>query len=262
MGVFILPKINLIKAYLFYVFLTKSIHLPRNKSFKTIKFKNVMKSILKVVFLALFAVSSFSVMAQLSIGGRVGANFANYSISNIEDVSPNSITGFSVALVLDIGITENFSVQPEIAFIQKGFNQEETFEIFGETFTVKADQIVNHIDVPILAKYAFVNSETLVVYAAVGPVLGYAISGKYKVESNGEKETMDINFDDDGINRFDFGASFGAGAGFGVGPGHIIVDLRYVMGFSNLIKDPVDNEKVNNTGFGASVGYVVPIGGE
>ncbi len=221
-----------------------------------------MKSILKLILISLMTMTSFNVMAQLKIGGRVGVNIANVAVSNIEDISTNSITGFSIAGVLDIPVAGNFSIQPEIVFIQKGFNQEETFEIFGETFTVKADQIVNHIDVPILAKYAFVNSETLVVYAAVGPVLGYAISGKYKVESNGEKETMDINFDDDGLNRFDFGASFGAGAGFGVGPGHIIVDLRYVMGFSNLIKDPVDNEKVNNTGFGASVGYVVPIGGE
>jgi hypothetical protein len=219
-----------------------------------------MKIISKSILIFLLVFSTSNLMAQLSIGGRVGANFANVSVSNIEDISTNSITGFSVAFVLDIGITENFSVQPELAFIQKGFNQEETFDILGTMFTIKVDQVINYIDVPILAKYAFVNSETLIVYVAAGPVLGYAMSGKTTVEQDGEKETMDINFDDEGINRFDFGGSIGAGAGFGVGPGHIVLDLRYVMGFSNLIKDPIDNEKVNNTGFGASVGYVVPLG--
>ena len=95
-----------------------------------------MKIISKITLIFLLVFSTSQLMAQLSIGGRVGANFANVNIkSEGIEISPSSITGFLIAVPFDIAISENFSVQPELMFIQKGY--EVSFDFLGTTVNRK-----------------------------------------------------------------------------------------------------------------------------
>lgn len=218
-----------------------------------------MKNISKLLLLCLLTSSSYSLMAQLSLGLRAGANFGNVSFDPDDDFDPMSITGLIIAVPFEIAISENFAVQPELMYIQKGYGEEDSFQ--GQTFSI--DLIINQIDVPVLAKYLFVNSETFSAYAAGGPVFGYALSAKGKSESNGDKEEVDLDWDDDlpDYNRFEVLVSIGAGAGLPVGPGQIVLDLRYLFGLTDL--DGADDDfTAKNNGFQATVGYMIPIGGE
>ena len=202
---------------------------------------------------------TFTATAQISVGVRVGANFANQDFeAEGLSISPDGITGLSFAVPVEIGITESFSVQPELVYIQKGSSFD--FEFYG--YTTKQETTINYFEIPILAKYKFV-TEPVQAYIAAGPVIGFGLGGTISAEVNGQKEEEDIDFERDGLKKSDFGLSIGAGVGFGAGPGQVVVDLRYILGLSN-IADLEDGEdgSIKNRGFGIGVGYMFPIGGE
>ncbi len=216
-----------------------------------------MKNISKIVLLALFTLTSFQAISQLSIGTRAGVNFA-YII--FEDASGDEvfIPGLVIAVPFNIGIVKKFSIQPEFMYIQKGYGE----KFFFFSTDVKRKLVVNQIDIPVFAKFSFVNTDEILAYLGGGPVIGYALNAKIKVEANGQKEIESVSFADLDYNRFEVGATFGLGVGVGVGFGHIIFDTRFMIGFTNL--DSTGYSTVaNNIGFAFTLGYMVPLtGGE
>jgi len=186
----------------------------------------------------------FGIENELSTGTgfAIGVGY-NYTIGNI---------GKSV-----------FSVQPELYFIQKGFNATTKGEMYeGEAiFDYTADQKykINYFEVPLLARFEFGSGNTKFSFLA-GPSLGYGLGGKMKgtltlddgydtykqdIESDikfgdapvNDEEIEDLYFD----NRLDFGAVVGAGVTFS---NKVIVEARYGLGFTNLSDD---NDSANRT---------------
>ncbi len=193
---------------------------------------------------------------SLSFGIRTGINSATV---NVEDesglnVEPESRTGLDIGLMLEIGLTEDFSIQPEIHYMQKGFEQ--VFEILGDEF--ESELSLNYLEIPILAKYSF-GSETVRGFVNAGPSLGYALSGKTIESFNGDKEETDLDFEEEEFSRLDFSFALGGGIGFKTGPATIFVDVRYLLGLSNL-DDSENDTTVRNRGLGFAVGAMFPLG--
>ena len=203
--------------------------------------------------------------AQISIGVRAGANLANVSFSDTSDLDigdPKTRVGAILGAVLEMGITEKLAIQVEPSFIQKGWRIKDESQLLGQTIKIDGNYTFNYIDVPVLAKLRF-NGENTGLYAFAGPTFGYMASGKYKVTSEfaGQKETEeeDIEFDDeDGINRFDVGATLGAGFQLNLGGGRLFFDARYNLGLSNIAdEEEVDDDfSIRNKGIGLSIGYL------
>jgi hypothetical protein len=216
-----------------------------------------MKVISKIALLCFLLVSTSNLMAQLTIspGLRVGVNLANVSADPDFEIDTESIIGLIFAVPVEIGIGESFAIQPEVMFVQKGFKIEQN--LLG--FNFESQMIVNQLDIPILAKFKFVNTESFQAYAAAGPVFGYALSGKQKIEALGQSEEEDVDFDEIGYNRFETLVSVGAGAGIPIGPGVIVLDLRYLFGLSDL--DDTEDVKVKNNGFQGGIGFMFTFGG-
>ena len=210
-----------------------------------------MRTVLKLTSLFAFLCVFTTMNAQnLSFGLRAGVNIATVNIEQDGiSIEPDSRTGLDIGALLNIGITDAFSVQPEVSFIQKGY----AIDLLGD----KVELILNYIEVPVLAKYGF-GSESFQGFVQAGPSFGFAASGKTKF---GDEEE-DIEFEDD-FNRFDFGLQFGAGAGFAAGSGQAFVDFRYALGLSNLdASEGEESGTINNRGILLTVGYLVPIGGK
>jgi hypothetical protein len=210
-----------------------------------------MKTI-KVLVLCIGLLSlTTSVFAQLSVGFRAGVNIANQTFEQDGvEISPDSRLGITAAGLVEIPVSGGFSIQPEIAFVQKGLKFK--FDFLGTTEEVET--ILNHIDVPILAKYNF-GSETVGAFVAAGPTFGYAISGKSK--ANGEEDKFDDG-DWEGYKRFEIGASLGAGVGANVGSGMLFLDVRYLLSLTNLAEE--EGFTAKNKGISLSVGYKFPLG--
>ena len=108
---------------------------------------------------------------------------------------------------------------------------------------------LNYLELPLLIKANF--GETAKFFVMGGPSIGYLLSGR-SVDDNGNED--DIDFDE--WNRLELGAHLGAG--IGVGP--LVIDVRYLLGISNLANDLPDDAEIRNTGFGAGVSLL--FGGE
>ncbi len=214
----------------------------------------------KLVF-ALFAMTlTFTSFAQLSVGVRAGVNFANQTFeAEGLSISPDGLTGLYVSIPVEIGISDKFSVQPELTYLQKGSSTK--FDVLG--FSTESTVTYNYLELPILAKYKFVKTDDLGVYAAAGPSFGYALGGESKVSLQGVEETTDIDFgkeEFEDFNRLDVALNFGAGVEYQAGPGKLVLDLRYMLGLSNLNGAEDDDATTKNNGFAASIGYMFTLG--
>lgn len=202
-----------------------------------------MKNSLHLKLFTLVALSLFSFTtldAQIKFGARVGANISkqDFKQGNLT-VERESKFGLDLAIVSNIPLGELVSLSPELHWSQKGYKIE---DIGGPIEHLTAT--INYLELPILVKFNF--GETAKFFVMGGPSFGYLLSGTSKDE-DGNKE--DIDFED--YNRLDLGAHLGAG--FGIGP--IILDLRYIIGFTNLAADIPDTE-IHNTSFGAGISFM------
>lgn len=225
--------------------------------------KHITKSILLLV--AAFAAFTASAQVQISYGPRVGINLAKWEVDSEDEIGDiKNRLGFLAGAVFEIRFNDNFAIQPEINFLQKGVKSEfsETDTIFG-SFSGTSDIYINYLEVPVTLKVGKSFGVARVDLLA-GPSLGYGLSGKskstYTFNGATEKEEFDINFKDDEISRVDLGLQIGAAASFGLGESaRLFVDGRYLLGFTNLIDSSGSNETIHNRGIAFSAGILIPL---
>ncbi|MCC7465760.1 MAG: PorT family protein [Saprospiraceae bacterium] len=216
-----------------------------------------------LAFIVLF-LQGFAVSAQVSI--KAGVNLASVAEDAVEEnfaeQSSKSIVGFQAGLAFDLATESAFSLQPELLFIQKGGRVSYGF---NDNNKVESRYYYNYVEVPVLAKLKFYNTERNTgLYLIAGPYAGLAVSGKVKTTLTvfGQSSTSeeDISFDnddpDDRNRRLDWGFSFGGGIKFG----QAYLDLRYNLGINNLLDQDADNQNDNkpyrrNRGVGLALGY-------
>jgi|JI71714CRNA_FD_contig_71_2501672_length_696_multi_3_in_0_out_0_1 hypothetical protein len=195
---------------------------------------------------------SVIIYAQTSIGLRAGLNFSKVNLSGddvtAEDTDPlKNISGLNIAIPIEFKLSNKFAIQPEVSFSQRGFKYKVDF--LGLPLSVRTKY--NYLEVPVLAKLSL-GGEKNKFNVLVGPSFGYALSGNY----NDGEESLKIDFKEEGVKRFDFGAQFGLGATFG----NFFVDARYLLGLANLNDESTLDVKVNTRGLGFNVGYLYTLG--
>lgn len=221
---------------------------------------------LKIAALVAFVFAAFAAQSQISVGAKAGLNLASQSYSGIDSLTSGvdfkSLPLYSFGAVLEVGLTENFAIQAEANYMQKGGRSEFSGDILGITFSTKSDIRVNYLDIPVLAKYSF-GGESAKGYLLAGPNFSYAFSGKTKIESTtpvgSDSSEEDLNFDDAAYNRTDLGLNLGIGAQFGLSDNmRLFADARYNLGLTNLNtdEDTKDDLKVKNRGIGINVGVL------
>ncbi|MEO1261414.1 MAG: porin family protein [Bacteroidota bacterium] len=214
----------------------------------------------KVLLPLLFLSFSSALFAQVSLGVRAGISLPKINISDDDDYGYYNEFDFPVLMggvagaVCEIKLHQNFAIQPELMFVQKGSKVEFPDYYYYYYYYGGGNETeirLNYMEVPVLAK-GIIGNETLSGYAVLGPSFGYAISGY--IDQGGEKDTIDGD-DWDSFKRFEFGANFGAGAGLQIGEsGQAFVDLRYLLGFTNIAED--SDGTIRNRGFSLTVGFM------
>lgn len=190
---------------------------------------------------------------------------AGLSYSNLSNSHGKFKLGFSGGVGFNFPVKHNFSIQPELSFIQKGtrikYNSKEKFR--KEVFFTSVDNklAINYLEIPVLAKFTFASQNKFQVVA--GPSLGVGLGGRFKgyyhyvktfdggvIFSGSAKYDGTIEFrkysgEDVGYeqgyirHRLDIGIQMGAGV---VLAEKIMIDLRYGVGLINLAQpgDGVD----------------------
>jgi len=193
-----------------------------------------------IVLLAAVLTASYA-QAQFTFGARAGLNLTNFY--GDEEGNSKMKPGFQIGVVCDYTLSDNFSIQPVLLFATQGAKWPDWKEKIN----------LNYLQIPINAQYKLdLGGMKLLLQA--GPYFGYAISGKYKWEEDGEKgeEKIELGGDKEKHNMkaLDLGLGFGAGLQFG----NIQAGLGYNLGLVNI--NHYDLYKTKNNGLVLTVTYL------
>ena len=207
---------------------------------------------MKKILLSLFAVATLTSvsMAQtnpIKFGVKAGVAFPNMTFtSSGVSASFKTNTSFYVGGIVDVPVSDIFSVQPGLTLIGKGTKLEETDGT--ETVAVRISNMYLELPVNLMANFAVGPGK---IFIGAGPYYSMALSGKYKVSMGGASEEEDVTFGSDGeFKRGDFGLNFLAGyqlkSGFNIHAG-------YGLGLSNISPESegaTSKNKVFSVGLG------------
>jgi hypothetical protein len=190
-----------------------------------------IRNITSVTAIFLLILYGYSVRAQSTetsgssvktiFGIKGGANLSNLYVDEIND--ENAKFGFQVGFFAKGAITENFAIQPELIYSQKGAELDYD-NIFASSKTAIK---LHYVELPVLA---VINFGKLNIHA--GPYISYLAGVTVKNKSdNGDDFEEEI--DKDNFESFDYGLAGGLGIdGDGIGFG-----VRYNYGLKEIGKE-------------------------
>jgi hypothetical protein len=208
---------------------------------------------LTLAFLLVFIGSSLSAQG-LAVKG--GLNLANVSFSSDggEDLDTDSRTTFNLGLLADFPLGNVLSFRTGLVYQNRGFKSEMPIEFFGETLNTEINQKVSYLDIPLTIKGNF-EMGNLGLYVFGGGYVGLGLSGEVETTTSAggmsETETVDIEFEEGGLKRLDYGALIG----LGVDINYIFVEVSYGLGLADIADDNNDDVSTKNRLLSLSVGY-------
>lgn len=204
--------------------------------------------IIATALMMLFAVSNLFAQSigVTGKGLKAGVNMAKYTGTDAAD-DLSMRTAFAFGGYVTLGMTDLFSVQPELLYSMKGAKWDYT-DLSG---TVNVTDRLSYIEIPVLFKVQLVGTPAFKPNFYVGPQFSMLLSAKEKSEASGQSAEADIK---DNLKSTDFGLVGGVGANFPVGTGSLSLDIRYDLGLSKVI-DAAPAPKINNSAITFLVGY-------
>jgi hypothetical protein len=233
---------------------------------------------------ALFTFGAAS--AQVSIIPKAGFTLATQQFREKPDPNERDIMtnrGFTAGLGFNVPVGKSnlFSIQPELAYVQKGYRS-----AFHQGFigTVISNNTLNYLEMPLLGQVRF-GTERIKVFATAGPSLAYCLNGRYTFRSSNAKfsdSSVKVRFGNTPVdaspdvfyldpqyhNRLDVGIQAGLGIGLAVGPGVLQLEARYGHGLTAFFKGNTDNDfspdddpDLWNRAAAFTLGYAIPLGG-
>lgn len=207
---------------------------------------------MKKVILSVAALFAFGfVSAQdVKFGIKGGVNFATLT-GDVEDTSMK--VGFNVGGLVEIKVSEKFSVQPELLFSTQGAKEEYSETSGADSYKVENNLNLGYLNIPIMAKYYVIDKFSL----EAGPQFGFLMSAKSDYTETqtigGVTSTFSEEVDvKDDMNSVDFGINFGAGYDF---TENISAGVRYNLGLSDITDEQEDNFEMKNSVIALSIGY-------
>ncbi|MFZ4797759.1 MAG: porin family protein [Bacteroidia bacterium] len=212
---------------------------------------------MKKFILLSILVSTFGfVNAQKSqFGIKGGLNISNQSnsIKTLDYPQTSSpIIAFNIGGFVEIKISDNISVQPELLYSAQGGKSNSVVflstEDPGEFFDVESESSLSYINIPVMFKYYVIKEFSL----DLGPQLGVLVSSKNKLTSIGRTTGEIISGENSGdlYKSIDYGLNIGAGYAI---TKNISAEIRYNLGLNNISKYASSESK--NSVFSISACY-------
>ncbi|NNF35426.1 MAG: PorT family protein [Saprospiraceae bacterium] len=220
-----------------------------------------MKNLITLLVATIFSLQVG--MSQWSTGIRIGTAITNTSGNGIiESAIPMEWeTGLEIGIRTEYGLANALSVVSGVQYSRSGFSIDQGLDlnILGLNIPIeaRADFNINYIETPVMLKYTM-GDKNLQYYGIGGITTSYAASGSIqpvaRVLLDINLPSIDINFSDNYLNRWNVAATIGAGLQKEVGQGKIFGEIAYEHGLSNLVNTVVDLD-LKNKGFSLGIGY-------
>ena len=240
----------------------------------TITKHNNMKKI-ALAGAALLLAAGAQAQMNVRLGVEAGLNISNLTYDKtvadlntftfgVERTSGEIKLGGKAGLVLDLGFSDNLSLQPGLFYSMKGYKdvtKESSIEpISGTEYSIEytLSNTFSYLELPINVAYRFgdaYSNTRFMVYG--GPYVGYAMGGRFKgtlkanvggisisqdtsgkISTGNTKSSIDASdpfnpkmTQGDDIKSLDYGFQVGAGVEMGMG---LFFKAQYQMGLANL----------------------------
>jgi len=183
----------------------------------------------KVFFIGILSILFVGIsFSQTRIGLTAGLNASDITVSGEDVINSNYKAGFQAGLVFDFGVTNNFSVIPELLFSQRGSKG------------TNSSLTLNYLQLPVNLALKFDVGYGSKLFIFAGPYIGYGISA-----NNDLKFGSAINE----LKALDFGFNGGIGYQFE----KIFFKVQCNPGLSNLSNISAVTSK--NMNFAVTAGY-------
>ena len=191
----------------------------------------MMKKLMVATVLTVMSLTT--IYAQdIKIGAKAGLNLATLT-GDIDNAK--SRTSFHIAGVVEIPVSDTFSVQPELHYSAQGRKSSTDND---------EKEILDYLNLPVMAKFYPIESLEGLSFEA-GPQIGFLLSAKG--EDNGQ--TFDLK---DVTKSIDIGLNIGVGYKMENG---VNFGARFNLGFTDINDISEDLDKFKNSVFQFSIGY-------
>lgn len=218
-----------------------------------------MKTFTKIFLVTVISSFCLNLSAQ-TIGIKAGLSMANMLAKNDDDTFSEDYkmkTGFHIGATVDVPFTDLLSFQTGLLLNSKGLKIKEK----EDGVDYKATLNLMYIDIPLNVVANYEVQDGVNIFGALGPYVGFGITGKYKTtaEFEGEKETetddvkWGTNKEEDDFKRLDLGFTIGAG----VEVSSISAGLYYDLGLANISPYSENGYKENNRVLRLTLGYKI-----
>lgn len=188
---------------------------------------------------------------KVKLGAKAGLNISNLNFDE-DELDSSSKTGFTAGLMVEIPLTKNFSLQPELLYSQQGskssFSDSDVTNSKFES-TIK----LNYLNIPVMLKYYAVKGLSL----QAGPQIGILLKAHNKYQDNF------LGYENqDSMNLKEYASGLDASINLGLGyqfADKFYADARYNISYSNVFKESdvsyFINNDMKNRVFQITVGY-------
>lgn len=167
-----------------------------------------------------FTTASFAQDAKFGLKG--GFNFSNLYTKDVDD--ENLLVGFNGGLFLELPITKQIALMPELLYTTKGAEVKYDNSFFSGAGKFR----LNYIEIPVLLKVNLTENFNL----HFGPYAAFLVDSKITNEDANGTINFEQAVNKDDLNNFDYGLAAGLGfdfESFGIG-------ARYNYGLNTVGK--------------------------
>ncbi|RZK32236.1 MAG: PorT family protein [Hymenobacter sp.] len=198
-----------------------------------------------ILSLAILATAAGAANAQTGIKVGLKGGFNGSTFSGADSKGSKYKAGFAAGAFVNFGVSDNFSIQPEFLYSQKGARIE---NVSGTGYTYKST--LGYLDVPIMFRYN-IGEDGKGLFVELGPQGSFVLHRNDFLE-DGNNNRSNSNTSTDGLNKAIIG--YVGGLGYQITSG-LQLGLRYTGDFAKVYKDAAGVPNVHNSVFQFQVGY-------
>ncbi len=218
-----------------------------------------MKKLLLSAAVALLAAAAApTAHAQgIRFGVKAGANLSNLAGDLVNQDQYKNRWGFQGGVMVNFGLGDIVSIQPEVLYSQKGFKYaDQQFTLLGSTYRNTGNVRYDYLDVPVLVRVRAAG-----IFFELGPQYSYLMNVSANrtqtingtVVSSASSSTSNL----DNVRRNELG--YVGGLGYEASNG-VMLGVRYSGAFTDFAKDGYSNNdfrNARNSTFQAYVGVLL-----
>lgn len=196
-------------------------------------------------------------------GVRIGVNSATVGgdtdeyVQAFSDLGGGSIFDFDVEVEMGrrtgvlvggyalVDFAGPLALQPELRYVHRGFGYDVTISFQEQSSTASGSLNLRYLEIPLTARLQLPVGIGVSPHVFGGPTVGVNLSAESETESaqGGSSRTTDVS---DEVSDTELGLEVGGGVDVPLGVGTVTVDLRYGLGFTNIIDTEETELSLNN----------------